>query len=172
MGGMTHCVGFKLELENYSNTQLGVHEEEVHTGQINKPPTAVKPGTKEAMYGHKTSDAATGCVGTVAWKLEGKGKMLVVMYSIPYSHDFHSNWLGVGIFNLESTGGYYDKMYYQTQVGFQRKDFWSNLSPVSYSDGEYTVEATMGNSHKAEIRVTFCPNNKHNLASTLKPHYM
>ena len=57
----------------------------------------------EAMAGHKVSDTATGCVGTVSWKLGDWDKMLVVMYSVPYSHDFHSNWLAVGIFNIEDT---------------------------------------------------------------------
>ena len=69
----------------------------------------VKPGTKEAMAGHKTSNTATGCVGTVAWTLGNTGKMMVVMYSVPFSHDCHKNWLAVGIFTIEGTDDYFNK---------------------------------------------------------------
>ena len=55
----------------------------------------------EGLVGHKTSGIATGCSGTggaqkwfsfstfsVSWKIRTSSKMLVVMYSVPDSHDW------------------------------------------------------------------------------------
>ena len=66
-------------------------------------------------------------VGTVAWKIGNTGKMVVVMYSVPYSHDFHSNWCGAGIFDVGSTNHLFDIMYYKNRTDFTRKEFWSDL---------------------------------------------
>ena len=123
----------------------------------------------EAMAGHKVSDTATGCVGTVSWKLGDWDKMLVVMYSVPYSHDFHSNWLAVGIFNIEDTTDYYEMMYYKTENGFRRKKFYRNGDPVEYTgDEQFSVQGTMGSQHKPEIRISLAPKSTSNMASGIK----
>ena len=82
------------------------------------------------------------------------GDLLVVMYSVPYSHDFHSNWCAVGIFKKGDTSDHYNTMYYNAEHGFKRKDFYGNVDPVVYEDSDYTVTANMGTSHKPEIQVT------------------
>ena len=77
------------------------------------------------------------------------------MYSLPYSHDFHSNWCGVGIFDVQDTTDFFDKMYNGSEVDFKRKDFWSDLTPVEYTDNSmFRVTASMGASHKADVTVT------------------
>ena len=38
-----------------------------------------------------------GCAGTMTWDIGDTGKTILVMYSVPYSFDLHSNWLAVGI---------------------------------------------------------------------------
>ena len=60
------------------------------------PPRDVGPKMEESCGGHKTNDSATGCVGTMTWKIDS-AHYVNVMYSVPYSHDYHSNWLAVGI---------------------------------------------------------------------------
>ena len=80
--------------------------------------------------------------------------MVVVMYSVPYSHDFHSNWCGAGIFDVGSTNHLFDIMYYKNRTDFTRKEFWSDLGPLIYDgDSTYSVYATMGNSHKSTVEV-------------------
>ena len=58
-----------------------------------------RPGEKCGLGGHKTASTATGVEGVVSWTLGTTGKMLVIMYS----HDFHSNWMAVGIFKKRCT---------------------------------------------------------------------
>ena len=113
------------------------------------------PGTKEGLAGHKTGHTATGCEGTVSWKIGNTSRMLVVMYSVPYSHDFHSNWCGAGVFTEQDTSGFLDKMYNGNEVGFKRKEFYDDVTPLTYEgDADFYVEASMGSSHKSEIEVS------------------
>ena len=95
-----------------------------------------------------------GCVGTVAWKIGNTGKMVVVMYSVPYSRDFHSNWCGVGIFYEEDTSEYFDKMYYGSIDNFARKDFYNDTNTVRYEDdSDWEISATMATNHTPDIQV-------------------
>ena len=79
-------VAFLMTLSNYSNQPLINHETFNHGGWVADRARSVKMGAAENVYGHKVGDTATGCSGTIAWKIGKTNKMLVVMYSIPYSH--------------------------------------------------------------------------------------
>ena len=80
--------------------------------------------------------------------------MVVVMYSVPYSHDFHSNWCGVGIFDVTDTSDFFNMMYSSSEVKFRRKDFYNNTNTVKYEEDErFEVSATMGTTHKSDIQV-------------------
>ena len=81
-------VAFKLELENYSNQHLSVYQNIHNSGHVSKPPVDIKPGVKEGICGHKVGWTATGCTGTAAWTIGDTNKMLVEMYSVPYSHTY------------------------------------------------------------------------------------
>ena len=82
------------------------------------------------------------------------------MYSVPYSHDFHSNWLGIWIHgekqmkNQDET--LFDTMYYgDEKLGFKRQEYYEKIRPLVYSnDAEFTVTGTMDNTHKPTIDVT------------------
>ena len=50
------------------------------------------------MMGSKTGWTATGCTGTATWKIGDTGKMLVVMWSIP----FDQNWYKILSNHFES----------------------------------------------------------------------
>jgi len=163
-----YTVVFELTVENYTNQHLATHQNKVHSGSISAAPVPVNPGMKEGLAGHKSDFTATGCVGTVSWKIGNTGKILVVMYSIPYSHDFHSNWCGAGIFDEQDTSGFYEKMYHGNEDGFKRKDFWNNLDPLEYSgDSTFAVRAAMGNSHKSSIEVQLYPKQRSMLAKSI-----
>jgi len=169
-GGYEFSVAWKLEVENYTNEHLSVHQNKFNDGHVSKPPVDIKPGIKEAMSGHKVSNAATGCSGTVSWTIGNKRneKMLVVMYSIPYSQDFHSNYCAVGIFDKEDTIDHFNLMYYRkTETGFKRKEFYRDADPAIYHDSNYIVTATMGSNHKPELQVRLYPRSVKNLANRL-----
>ena len=118
---------------------MSVYQWKLYTGQVAKPHVLIRPGMKESMSGHKTGYTATGCVGTVSWVIGSTGKMLVVMYSVPYDHNFHSNWCGAGIFKTGDTSNHYKLMYYNAESGFKRKEFYRNVDPVVYEDSDFTV---------------------------------
>merc|ERR1712215_123472 len=99
----------------------------------------------------------------------GSGKMVIIMYSVPYSHDFHKNWLAVGISKKEDTTGFYKTMYYKSEEEFKRKKFYKDADHVSYEeDDEYIVTGTMGSNHKPEIQVQLYPKSKSHLANSPK----
>ena len=76
------------------------------------------------------------------------------MYSVPYSFDLHSNWCGVGIFHVGQHEDLFQKMYYNAEVSFRRKEFYHNTDELRYEgDDQFEVSATMGTSHKPDIQV-------------------
>ena len=76
------------------------------------------------------------------------------MYSVPYSHDVHSNWCGVGIFYEEDTSDYFNKMYYGSIGNFARKDFYYDTNTVRYeNDSDWEISATMATNHTPDIQV-------------------
>ena len=149
---MDYTVTFQLIMENYTNEHLYTYQQYNHAGHIKEANQDVRPGMKEGLAGHKSSSTATGCTGTVAWKIGKTNKMVVVMYSVPYSHDWHSNWCGVGIFDVQETSNFFEKMYNDQEVNFKRKDFYRDWDPVTYKNANFTVNATMGTSHKSTIQ--------------------
>ena len=167
-----YSVAFRLEVENYSDEYLHVHEHKIERGNADdyKAPVSIKPGTKEAMAGRKVGDSATGCVGTVSWIIGDTGKMMVIMYSAPYSFDFYSNLLAVGIFDRGSTNRFYKKWYKVPEHGFKRKAFYYDVSPLFFgAEGlPFVIKGVMGASHRPEIVVQFYPTTVERLAKTLK----
>jgi hypothetical protein len=153
VSALDHNVKFQLTIENNTNHHLQISKFTPHSGYVSSAPKSVKPKVSGSMGGHKTSGSATGADGTVAWKIGTTGKMVVVMYSLPYSHDFHSNWCGVGIFNVQDSSGFFDRMYNRTETSFKRKDFWNNLNAVSYSGNNFRVTAKMGYEHNTHVKV-------------------
>ena len=75
------------------------------------------------------------------------------MYSIPYSHDFHSNWIGVGLFSQSDQTKKFNDMYYGKEHNFQRKDFYNDGSPVTFKGDKFMVKGTCGTDHQPTIRV-------------------
>ena len=161
---------FRLEVENYSDQRLHKHEYRIQKGKAVReaPPVHIDPGTSEAMAGRSRA-GALGCYGTVSWIIGDSGKMIVIMYSCPFNHDFHSNWLSVGIFDEGSTKGFSNKMYYNRENGFKRKEFHNDLSPLFFGTQglPFVIKATMEDSYKPEIRVQLYPTTVQRLADTL-----
>ena len=164
-----HNVQFKVEITDVSNKPLIFHQNYINAGHLDRSPSSVYPDGVEAFSGHKSGNTATGCSGTVSWKIGDTGKIIVLMYSIPYSHDLHSNWLAVGIFREQDTTNFYSKMYYDAERSFKRKEFYYDTHPLKYSGNSvYEVVASMGTSHKPEISVLFSPKDERNLSPKMK----
>ena len=53
-----------------------------------------------------TDHTVDDCSGTFALKIGRTNKILVVMYSVSYSHNFYANCCGVGIFVIGDTENY------------------------------------------------------------------
>ena len=77
-----------------------------------------------------------GSSGTVTWTIEGLGKVLVIMWSAPYSFDFHTNWLAIGVMdeaNLhllhENT---FNEMYKDPESWFKRKEFYRYVFLINH----------------------------------------
>ena len=67
---------------------------------MNKPPRPVFPLRREGMAAHKVSMAALGSYGSVSWVINNK--RFIMMWSVPYSHDFFVNTLAIGIKNTHT----------------------------------------------------------------------
>ncbi|CAH1779817.1 unnamed protein product [Owenia fusiformis] len=166
-----YSVTVGIEMENYSKWLLSDPRAINDAGQISTPPTAVKPRTKETMIAHKTSNAAKGTSGVVSWRFEkgGSAYRILVMWSVPYSQDFHSNWLGLGIRPEESTDPTFDDMYDGTDTTwFARKDFYYDTNTLKFCRFDVCVSGAMGTSHKSKVLVRFIPQDVDDLAPGFK----
>ena len=165
---------FTLEVENHSNQRLRVHEKKIRHGRITKPLVPINPGTKEAIAGRRRV-LTTGPWGTVSWLIGDTGKMLVIMYNVPYYRNGFANTLAVGIFDQGSTDNFYEKMYKDAENSFKRKEFAEKRSydvlPLFFvaEDSPFGIRATMDKAKKAKIRVQLYPTTVRGLATTLKP---
>ena len=80
------------------------------------------------------------------------------MYSVPYSHDFHSNWLGIWIHreaDMDGDDSVFDRMYYGDAFKDFRQEYYYELPTLVYRDADFTVRASMGSSHKTSIAISF-----------------
>ena len=174
----TYSVNFTLVIENHTRFLLHNPQTYIKSGHISTAPSDVIPGFWDAMAGHKARDTATGCSGTVSWMIGQTDYMLVVMYSIPFSFDLHSNWLAIGIFpqgsnisRLLYTPPFFDRMYYNSGLRFRRKEFYHDAEAVEYKDANFHAIAMMGTLHKPMIKVRLLPILEANLAPPLKQFY-
>jgi len=161
-------IKFKLEVANATNKTLSVHEAYNHNGYHHTPAEDIGPGVKEAMFGGYVPNTTKGCYGTLSWKIGDTNQIIVVMYSAPYSFDWHSNYLGVWIGREQPTEEFAYKMYYGGK-GYL-KEFYYDGNPIHYPKGDYHVWASMGQSHQPEIVVRIAPREgkEHLLADDLK----
>ena len=68
--------------------------------------------------------------------------------------------MAVGIFdkdpeyNMQNLFDFYDKMYNDSEEDFARKEFNDDLEPVTYSNDEFAIEASMDAAHACNISIT------------------
>ncbi|XP_060074368.1 tereporin-Ca1-like [Ylistrum balloti] len=140
-------------------------------GLIKTPPIDILPGVKEAMITHKTGGTATGTYGSVSWVVNDR--RVVVMWSVPFNHDYYQNWLGVGLTKPGKTKhdkSWYKTMYYQSntsELSFIRKKFYTDVNPVTISDEDFEVEGTIGSTHIADAHIVVRPRNEKDYAPSL-----
>merc|ERR1719186_1967305 len=175
---LDYSVAFMLRAENYANQHLTVSQSIIKSGVIVDDAKNIRPGMAEGMSGRKPWMTATGCHGVVSWKIGSTGKMLVVMYDLPYKyhvmtflswvmsddHLWYNNMLAVGIFPQGDITEHYNMMYYGAEDGFKRE-----TSPhwhIRYNeDPDYYVEADIAEASKFFAHVNLYPKNEDNLAS-------
>ena len=151
---LDYSVKFLLNLDNYADQQLTVSQSIISSGVILDDAKDIGPGLREAMSGHKTGWTATGVHGVVSWKIGDTGKMVVVMYDVPYDHLLYINTLAVGIFPQGDISGYYDIMYSGVEDGFQRMTSGKTSGQIrSNDDPDYAIGASMNETGDATIRV-------------------
>jgi len=152
---LDYSVKFLLTVDNYANQQLTVSQSIITSGVIVDDAKDIGPGMYEAaMSGRKTWWTATGVHGVASWKIGDTGKMVVVMYDVPYDHLWYINTLAVGIFPQGDISGHYDIMYSGVEDGFQRMTSGKISGNIKFNeDPDYAVCASMSETGDATIRV-------------------
>jgi len=163
---LDYSVAFQLTVENYANQQLTVSQSIIQSGVRVVRAKNIGPGMSELMSVRKQGWTATGCHGVVSWKIGSTGKMLVVMYDLPYDTLWYSNTLAVGIFPQGDITGHYDMMYSGAEDGFKRREYANSMSEIGFNeDPDYFVQASMGDASKTSGSVNLYPKNADNLAN-------
>ena len=164
----SYGVAVHLYIENYGIWPLTNPKTVMNKGKMRYPPQAVLPGEREAMVMHKTAWAAEGCYGTVSWLLEGR-RRAVVMWSAPFNHNFHSNYLAVGILNDTNNKATADDMYYKSG-SFERGEYYKSTQSIRHCDPAFCIQGAMGTSHHPSIRISVYPTDPTNYASNVQKY--
>ena len=170
MASTNYGVVCVFEIENYTKWPMDNPISYANTGYIKNPPVPVMSGKREAMVTRKTGHTATGTFGTASWLVNGQ-RRAIVMWSAPYSFDFHSNWLAVGIIGANShVRSLADTMYEEPseESTYTLGEFYDSTRIISYCDDVICVHGTMGTAHKTFIKIEVYPVSYDNLAGVSK----
>ena len=117
---LTHLGLYNVEavggVENFSPWSLKVQTNESAHGYISLPLQNVQSGYVEGFRSHHAAGTAVGTWVRYSLLID-EDIYLHFMYSVPYSHDFHSNWLSIALCekdNDECSALDAEKMYYNT----------------------------------------------------------
>jgi hypothetical protein len=118
-------------------------------------------------FDKKDSNTATGCAGILLWKIGDTNKAVFVMYSLPYNHDFYSNWLAVGISDYtrgpdgndalpgnQNNDVLFNKMY-NGSGNFTRREYYSTIKETEFKQDRFLIQGSMGTSHDTVIYLKF-----------------
>ena len=154
-----------MEVTNYYNQALKNPITYVHGGYISDPPATVQPGYEEAFGGHKVSGTATGTYGTVAWDLGNSGYFVVFMWSVPYDHNYHSNWLAIAIWPSYAAPHHQDDfnfMYYNCQTAPNNcvaGEYYNTINQISIEYGGFYITGTMGSNYQPKAQIDVYPSD-------------
>ncbi|XP_060596456.1 tereporin-Ca1-like [Ruditapes philippinarum] len=157
-----------IEIENRTNCSLTMPRAYINGGVLSIPPITIFPETREAMIARKIGYTATGSYGTVSWLIEStddrERRRLIVMWCAPFDHNLYNNTLAVGItkpgyiehpIGKKCFASMYDNSHINELIKYGKKEFHRDISPIIYEDSDYQVVATMGSSHKAQVKILF-----------------
>nr|AXS67895.1 coluporin-23 [Colubraria reticulata] len=128
----------------------------------------IYPGSQWTFNVRKRDRAPQGTYGTVSWVVSGKDQRFIVMWSAPYSFNWYSNWLGLGMTPKGHTkvairNTWFIEMYYTGGNKYLRhtiKEFYKDVNPVTFRMYGFKIVGTMTSGHHTEILVKFQPTQK------------
>lgn len=172
--GIERTVVCGVEISN--STRYFLKTEGYYTiwGYVDIPPVSVSPGLKEAFVGYKNSLTTTGTTGVAVWKVGDTNTRLLVMWSIPWNHNHHSNVLALGFQEgrVHLDNETYYEMYYDCEPWFCRRSFVNatHCTPVDIMHVKRScrVQGSMGTTHKTQAMVNFLPLVEDAVAPNLK----
>nr|AXS67883.1 coluporin-11 [Colubraria reticulata] len=156
-------VKVKITVENHTPYTLTAAYWKIVEGVTVTDPLSIGPRAMRMCAFRKRDNVAYGTYGTVSWEVSGKDHRFVVMWSAPFSFDFYSNWMGLGLTERWKTSvafgdDLFKEMYGDTKIQdftYLNKDFFSDLNPVNLKLHGFNMTGTMTSGHHAEITVKF-----------------
>ena len=155
-------------VENFGPWTMIVKKAEVPEGYINVRLNNVRSGYVEGFSSHHVAGTARGSWMRYSLLIDSD-IYLHFMYSFPYSHDFHTNWLAVALCgNDDSTCRTLtaSKMYYNNYPFMDKKSYYN--PPFKYVKtcfDNLCVMGLMGGSHKPVITIKLIPKSYYELAT-------
>ena len=93
------------------------------------------------------------------------------MWSVPYDQNLYENWLAVGLTKPGQTDHdkkWFETMYYNSDVWFNRKSFSGDSFPVEFEDRDFIITGNMGSSHKTTVEVVVKPKQAKDYCDVVK----
>lgn len=162
-----YSVSMTMDIKNYCDEALTESKVFINSGQIANPAGDIQPSIKESFATTKMGNSATGTSGTVSWKFKN-GQRMIIMWSVPYSHDFYSNWLAIGAHKQHDSEDF-RRMYHDSDADwFDRKEYYYDSESFAFEAEDHYIVGTMSTNHKAKVEISVYPKTCEHMAPKFK----
>ena len=170
----SHSVAIGIHVENWTRFKLGAPTVDINSGDLLEggelmPPGQILPGRHD-VTGVGSSGVLKGTSGVIRYPVgsESGGRVLHIMWSVPYSMQFYNAWAGVGLTAGGDPAPSYGDMYGKKDA--RRYARVKAGREFEFSDGTLIAMAFMdgGSSSKPVLRVRLIPRDDLDLAAGVR----
>ena len=165
-----YSVAVSGSVTNFASNALILDFCRIEKGEMNEPLRDVASGQQEGFGGHKAGVTATGHWVQCRYRA-GNDALIYLMYSAPYSFDFHKNLLAASICHRTSKRCQQttiNDMYYGTRADMKQKSYYDNIETLKVCNMGYCITGVMGTSHRPQIAWKVYPTKFENLATAVQ----
>eukprot|EP00111_Clytia_hemisphaerica_P015534 TCONS_00045856-protein len=166
-----YSVAVSGSITNFAKWNMGLKQCVVESGYMNIPMRSVSSGKREGFAGHKEGNTATGNWVQCTYKILNSNVIIHLMYSAPFSFDFHYNQIAVAICHSSDsrcTNMKIGQMTNDARPYLARMDYYNTIRMLKLCKEGFCVTGVMGTSHHSEITWKVYPIIYDNLSNAVQ----
>ena len=135
-------------------------------GKIKSFPAQVKAGQKEIWETHKIAVVASGSSGILTYYEENSNVTIAIVWDAPYSFDFHTNNLAIGVIDGPVTTDELEQLFNDLDDNLQLnisqcyqkgRNTLPTTDPCEVISDHFNVTGTLGTNHHPQLVIKVLP---------------